>query len=152
MQYKIPYIWDLLVLVIEDNLCNNYCNISLNSTHKDFLYKWTSSHNKKKRGENLEESNFKTKKLGHPQNPKPISFKPADCTPSFEKTKKKSHHPRKPSSFSFQPTKLLYTLFSLPPTSKPQQPHIFPTHFTSSRYLVGKSCKLWEYIHMVSCL
>jgi hypothetical protein len=31
------------VLVIEDNLCNNCCNISLNSTYRDFLYKWTSS-------------------------------------------------------------------------------------------------------------
>jgi len=30
---------DLLVLVIEDNICNNYCNISLNNT-----YKWISSH------------------------------------------------------------------------------------------------------------
>jgi len=35
------------VLVIEDNLYNNYCNISLNKTCRDFLYKWTSSTGKK---------------------------------------------------------------------------------------------------------
>jgi len=49
---KIPYIYDLLVLVIVDNLCNNYCNISLNSTCRYFLYKRTPGHieeEKKKR-------------------------------------------------------------------------------------------------------
>jgi hypothetical protein len=42
------------VLVIVDNLCNNYCNISLNNTCRDFLYKRTPGH-VEKREKNEEE-------------------------------------------------------------------------------------------------
>jgi len=65
------------VLVIEDNLCNNYCNISLNRMCRDFLYKWTSSYMHVGGGENLDKTIFKEKISRQPrkkQNPKPNFF------------------------------------------------------------------------------
>jgi len=56
-----------LVLVIEDNLCNNYCNISLNRTCRDFLYKWTSSHMHKGGKKNWHRTIFKERNLGQPR-------------------------------------------------------------------------------------
>jgi len=60
------------VLVIEDNLCNNYCNISLNSTCTDFLYKWTSSHinGEKKIQKGVQ---FFRKEEKNTKKPKPVS-------------------------------------------------------------------------------
>ena len=78
------------MLVIEDNLCNNYCNISLNNTYRDFLYKWTSSHIQKRRVERQEKLRENTK------NPNPIlSSKEAIATLSsfLFFIKKTSNHP-----------------------------------------------------------
>jgi len=77
------------VLVIEDNLCNNYCNISLNRTCRDFLYKWTSSH-MYGGGRKWTKKRTITKKLVHSQNSKPIQ--PA----AHPHLKKKSRRARKP--------------------------------------------------------
>ena len=55
------------MLVIEDNLYNNYCNISLNNTCRDFLYKKTSSHNKREGRRKIQrgKTNFKIKNEGN---------------------------------------------------------------------------------------
>jgi len=65
------------VLVIEDNLCNNYCNISLNSTCRDFLYMWTFSHMQRE-GKNIHRGAIFQKrrntKIPKDKKPKPVSL------------------------------------------------------------------------------
>jgi hypothetical protein len=81
------------VLVIEDNLCNNYCNISLNRTYRDFLYKWTFSYIHREEKNIQEGGNFSEKK-GKQKNPNPIlSSKEAVATLSSFFFKKMSSHP-----------------------------------------------------------
>ena len=55
------------MLVIVDNLCNNYCNIFLNSTCRDFLYKRTPGHVEKGRRKWRRE-NFRDKNRGQTKN------------------------------------------------------------------------------------
>ena len=74
-------------MVIEDNLCNNYCNISLNNTCGDFLYKLTSSHNK--RGEKILIRDF-THNLREQQKTLNLSLLTQGSSSPFLKEKKRN--------------------------------------------------------------
>ena len=107
------------MLVIEDNLCNNYCNISLNSTCTDFLYKWTSSHinGEKKIQKGVQ---FFRKEEKNTKKPKPVSSSSSGRSLPL-KRKKQS----RPPCFWFS---LPWTSISLPllhPTAPLTAPALF---------------------------
>jgi hypothetical protein len=135
------------VLIIENNLCNNYYNIFLSSTCRDFLYKWTSSHRHQEEKTNSQGEQRNKQKLRETQkNPNHIlSNKEVVAPCSSFKIKKQSnpslwrnrdlslarHCPLSLSStahhFPPQPTDIPSLTRTAPPTAIPHLLHSSPS-------------------------